>query len=328
MRFRRTRKTAVGAVWLHAIRRDQGSVGPSRRSVGARRSGSLRGARCNPAGGEGVQQEQIEAHAEDRSELASDEPASAASRRLRLLTYNVRHCRGTDGRVAPERVARVIAALAPDIVALQEVDVGRPRTDGLDQAEEIARLVGMFSHFHPALHIEEERYGDAVLTHLPSRLKRAGPLPGLLRRPGLEPRGALWVEVTAGASKLQVITTHFGLLGAERVAQAKALLGPDWLGDPACHAPTVLLGDFNAMGWSRAYRRLSARLTDARRLTGERRWRRGGATFPSRFPLLRVDHVFVSERVAVERIAVVDTPLARKASDHLPVLAEIRIEPG
>jgi endonuclease/exonuclease/phosphatase family metal-dependent hydrolase len=275
-----------------------------------------------------VQQGQIEGHAEERPEVAGDGRDRGASRRLRLLTYNVRHCRGTDGRVAPERVARVIAALSPDIIALQEVDVGRKRTGGRDQAEEIARLTGMFSHFHPALHVEEERYGDALLTHLPSRLRRAGPLPGLMRRPGLEPRGALWVEVSLGAAAIQVLTTHFGLLGAERIAQAEALLGPDWLGDPACRAPTVLLGDFNATGWSRSYRRLSARLTDARRLTGERRWRRGGASFPSRFPLLRIDHVFVSERVAVERVTVVDTPLAREASDHLPVLAEIRIDPG
>ncbi|QIJ76907.1 EEP domain-containing protein [Methylobacterium sp. NI91] len=271
--------------------------------------------------------EPIEGQTEERPRIAAEAPNPVASRRLRLVTYNVRHCRGTDGRVAPERVAQVIAALEPDIVALQEVDVGRARTGGLDQAEEIARLVGMFAHFHPALHIEEERYGDALLTHLPSRLKRADALPGLLQRPGLEPRGALWVEVTAGDVALQVLTTHFGLLGAERIAQAEALLGPDWLGDPACRAPTVLLGDFNATGWSRAYRRLSRRLTDARRLTGERRWR-GGASFPSRFPLLRIDHVFVSERVAVERIAVVDNALARQASDHLPVLAEIRIGPG
>lgn len=271
--------------------------------------------------------EPIEGQTEERPRIAAEALDSLASRRLRLVTYNVRHCRGTDGRVAPERVAQVIAALEPDIVALQEVDVGRARTGGLDQAEEIARLVGMFAHFHPALHIEEERYGDALLTHLPSRLKRADALPGLLQRPGLEPRGALWVEMTAGDVALQVLTTHFGLLGAERIAQAEALLGPDWLGDPACRAPTVLLGDFNATGWSRAYRRLSRRLTDARRLTGARRWR-GGASFPSRFPLLRIDHVFVSERVAVERIAVVDNALARQASDHLPVLAEIRIGPG
>lgn len=257
----------------------------------------------------------------------SIEEEPARSQTLRLLTYNIRHCRGTDGRVAPERVARVIAATRADIVALQEVDVGRKRTGGLDQAEEIARLVGMDPHFHPALHIEEERYGDALLTHLPSRLRRADALPGLVRRPGLEPRGALWAEITVGAARLQVVTTHFGLLGAERVAQAEALLGPDWLGDPACREPVVLLGDFNATGWSRAYRRLSRRLTDARRLVGPER-RQGRATFPSRFPLLRIDHVFVSAGIAVERMRVVNDPPTRLASDHLPILAEIRIEPG
>ena len=255
----------------------------------------------------------------------SGEAEPARSRCLRLLTYNIRHCRGTDGRVAPERVAQVIAATGADIVALQEVDVGRKRTGGFDQAEEIARLLGMDPHFHPALHIEEERYGDALLTHLPSRLRRAEALPGLVRRPGLEPRGALWAEIAVGPTKLQVVTTHLGLLGAERVAQAEALLGPDWLGDPACRDPVVLLGDFNATAWSRAYRRLSRRLADARRLVGPDR-RRGGATFPSRFPLLRIDHVFVSGGVTVERLTVVNDPATRLASDHLPILAEIRLD--
>ncbi|HJE25263.1 MAG TPA: endonuclease/exonuclease/phosphatase family protein [Methylorubrum populi] len=271
-----------------------------------------------------MSQREMDGEIDGRPGRTAVAPDPAESGRLRLLSYNIRHCRGTDGRIAPERVARVVAATGADIVALQEVDVGRTRTGGLDQAEEIARRVGMSAHFHPALHLAEERYGDALLTRLPSRLRRAAPLPGLLRRPGLEPRGALWVEVTAGAARLQVLTTHFGLLGAERIAQAEALLGPDWLGDPACAEPVVLLGDFNATAWSRAYRRLNRRLTDARRLAGRRRGR-GEATFPSRFPLLRIDHVFVSDRIAVERIAVVNTALARQASDHLPLLAEIRI---
>ncbi len=254
------------------------------------------------------------------------EPATVAGSRVRILTYNIRHCRGTDGRVAPERVAEVIAATGADIVALQEVDVGRARTGGLDQADEIARLLGMTPHFHPALHIEEERYGDAILTRLPSRLMRAGPLPGLVRRPGLEPRGALWVEIAVGALRLQVVTTHLGLLGAERIAQTEALLGADWLGDPACRAPTVLLGDFNATSWTRAYHRLTRRLTDARRIAGRNEGRRGGASFPSRFPLLRLDRVFVGEGLTVERLAVVDGPLPRRASDHLPVFADIRLD--
>jgi endonuclease/exonuclease/phosphatase family metal-dependent hydrolase len=65
-----------------------------------------------------VRAEQIEGQTRERSLRAGEAALPAAARRLRLLTYNVRHCRGTDGRVAPERVARVIAALEPDIVAL------------------------------------------------------------------------------------------------------------------------------------------------------------------------------------------------------------------
>ncbi|GEP06585.1 endonuclease/exonuclease/phosphatase family protein [Methylobacterium oxalidis] len=245
--------------------------------------------------------------------------------RLRLMTYNIRHCRGLDGVISPARIAEVIAACEPDVVALQEVDVGRARTGGLDQAEEIARLLDMRHHFHPALQILEERYGDAILTTRPARLIRADALPGLDRRPGLEPRGALWVEVAMGGGRLQILNTHLGLSGRERVAQVEALLGPRWLGSAQARAPFVLVGDLNATPLSRAYRRLAARLADARRAAGaEGR----GATFPSRCPVLRLDHVFVSAGVAVERVGVVRGPLPRLASDHLPLLAELCLEPA
>ncbi len=197
---------------------------------------------------------------------------------IRLLSYNIRHALGLDGRVAPERIAAVIADLAPDVVALQEVDVGRARTGGHDQAAVIARALRMDHHFHPALHAEGERYGDAILTPHPARLVRAGALPGHPRRLGLEPRGALWVEVALGGRRLQVLNTHLGLTGGERLAQVEALLGPDWLGNPACREPAVLLGDLNATPWSRSYRRLAGRLADARRLSQTGRTR-SGATF-------------------------------------------------
>ncbi|WP_311273815.1 endonuclease/exonuclease/phosphatase family protein [Methylobacterium sp. WCS2018Hpa-22] len=244
---------------------------------------------------------------------------------VRALSYNIRHCRGMDGRVSPDRVAEVIAASGADLVALQEVDVGRARTGGLDQAETIARRLGMDHHFHPALHLADERYGDAILTRLPSRLVRSGILPGLANRPGLEPRGALWVEVTANGRILQVFNTHLGLSAKERMAQAKALLGPDWTGSPDCVSPFVLMGDFNAIPQSAAYRRLAAHLVDARRIAGQKS---GSATFPSRWPLLRIDHVFVGPEVRVRRMEVVHTPLARRASDHLPLLVELEIGPA
>ncbi|MCF4124174.1 endonuclease/exonuclease/phosphatase family protein [Methylobacterium sp. SyP6R] len=239
---------------------------------------------------------------------------------LRVLTYNVRRCLGADGRLAPERIAAVIAACRPDVVALQELDVGRARSGGIDQAEVIAGHLGMRSHFHPAMRVREELYGDAILTSLPSRLVRANGLPG---RDGCEPRGALWVAVTAGDAEVQVVTTHFGLGRHERRAQAEALLGPAFLGDPACRDPVVLLGDFNALPGSHVHRRLAARLPDAH---GKRVWMR--PTFPARLPLLRIDHVFVSRGVAVRQVSPLGGRLARVASDHLPLVADLDLAPA
>jgi hypothetical protein len=130
------------------------------------------------------------------------------------------------------RIAEVLARLEPDIVALQELDVGRARTGGVDQAHEIARRLDMACHFHAALKVEEELYGDAILTALPERLIQVGPLPGHPRMPVLEPRGALWVEADVDGRALQVINTHLGLVPREQQIQAAHLAGPSWLDHP------------------------------------------------------------------------------------------------
>ena len=241
------------------------------------------------------------------------------------MTYNVHSCIGMDGRLAPERIARVIARYAPDVVALQELDVGRVRTEGVDQAHLIARYLEMDFHFHPAMHIEEERYGDAILTHLPMRLVKADILPGLPEKPRLEPRGVLWVAVEVDGIEYQVLNTHLGLSPRERRLQAEALLGPDWLGHPDCRGPVVLCGDFNAMPSSPVCRRLRTRLLDAQIELDNHRPRR---TFFTHFPLFRIDHLFVDPAIEVLDIEVPDTLLARVASDHLPLIAELRFPAG
>jgi len=243
----------------------------------------------------------------------------------RILTYNVHRCLGTDGRLSPERIADVIAAYEPDVVALQELDVGRPRSGGVDQAHAIAQALGMQVHFHASLRVLEEQYGNAILTHRPSQLVKAEALPGWARRPGLEPRGALWASVHLGGTEVQVINTHLGLRRHERLAQLETLLGPHWLGHPACGEPVILLGDFNATPRGRVYRRLAAHLSDAQ---AEARLPKPKATFPSRLPMLRLDHVFVSRSIRVLRVETVRTPLARIASDHLPLLVEFQIVHG
>jgi endonuclease/exonuclease/phosphatase family metal-dependent hydrolase len=247
---------------------------------------------------------------------------AAAQDTLRIMTYNVHSCIGMDGKLSPERIARVIARCAPDIVALQELDVGRARTEGMDQAHIIAQCLEMDFHFHPAMHIEEERYGDALLSHLPMRLVKTGQLPGLPGKPWLEPRGALWVEIELDGTAIQVLNTHLGLLPRERRAQAEALLGPDWLGHPEYSGPVVLCGDFNALPSSPVCRRLRTRLNDAQTKLESHRPR---STFFGRLPTARIDHVFVDSGLTVADIEVPDSELVRVASDHLPLIVELRV---
>lgn len=243
----------------------------------------------------------------------------------RIVTYNVRRCLGTDGRLSPGRIADVIAAYEPDVVALQELDVGRARTGGIDQAHAIAQALGMQMHFHASLRVLEEEYGNAILTYRPSRLVKAGSLPGGGGRFAPEPRGALWASINLGGIDVQVITTHLGLRGGERLAQVDCLLGPQWLAHAACREPVILLGDFNASPRSRAYRRLATRLRDAQAALP---FQRAKPTFPSRLPVLRIDHAFVSRSVHVVRVESLRSPMARVASDHLPLMIEFQVMPA
>lgn len=237
----------------------------------------------------------------------------------RIVTYNVHRCVGNDRRLDVGRIADVLAALDPDIVALQELDVGRRRTGHVDQAHEIARRLEMTHHFHAAMQVEEERYGDAILTCLPERLVKTGPLPGYERIPGLEPRGALWVEVEVDGRPLQVINTHLGLVPQEQQLQAAHIAGPAWLEHPDCAWPAILLGDFNATTSSLVYRTLTRSLRPARRLA---RRKQPSSTFPSPLPVLRIDHHFVSPGIEVEDVFAPYDPLSRVASDHLPLVMD------
>lgn len=241
---------------------------------------------------------------------------------VRILTYNVHRCVGTDRRLDVARVAEVIAAQTPDIVALQELDVGRARTGGVDQAHRLAQRLGMAFHFNAAFKVEEELYGDAILTTLPERLVKAGPIPTHPRFSRLEPRGAVWIAVTIGGAELQVINTHLGLVPREQRAQAAALAGDDWLGGAA--RPLILVGDMNATPRAAAYRTFARRLVESRRAA---RLSRRAPTFPSTFPVLAIDHVFVSEGVSVDAVRTPLDPLSRLASDHLPLVIDFSLTP-
>jgi endonuclease/exonuclease/phosphatase family metal-dependent hydrolase len=244
---------------------------------------------------------------------------------MRLVTYNVHRCVGVDRRLDVERIAGVIAELEPDIVCLQELDVGRARTGGVDQARTIADHLSMTVRFHAAMRVEAEEYGDAILTRHPETLVRVGALPTVRGVPGLEPRGALWVRVNIEGVDINVLTTHLGLVPREQRLQAAALVGKDWLGHPDCKGPTLLAGDFNATSITRPYQTLARNHADCQRQLGLKPTLK---TFPSGFPAIRIDHVFVSPEIRVTDVRAPFSPLSRMASDHLPLVVDFEIQPG
>jgi len=239
---------------------------------------------------------------------------------LRIMTYNVHSCIGMDGKLSPRRIARVIAQTKPDIIALQELDVGRSRTGGQDQAHLIARELAMEFHFHAALQVEEEQYGNAILSRFPLRLIQAGPLTLSKELGNCEPRGAIWVTMDWEGEEVQIINTHLGLSRRERREQIQTLFGADWLGDPRCTDPVVLCGDFNAGPSSLIYREITRALDDAQTKFSQNKPQQ---TWSSTWPVRRIDHVFLRGAMSVSTVDVPRNRLVRVASDPRPLVVEL-----
>lgn len=234
------------------------------------------------------------------------------------MTYNVHGFIGTDRVYDPERVARVIESGGADIVALQEVDFGRGAAAEPAAIERLAQRLGMRCHFTATRDGRNGHFGNAVLTPYDLSLVAEGLLP----RRRDEARAVQWVRVVGRDFELQLMNTHLSVSLRERSAQVQALLGAEWLVQAGSALPLVVCGDFNSSPFSGVYRKLSRDLKDVQCGTPRRR-----GTWPSRLPFWRIDHIFVSPSLTVRSCAVVDLGLARSASDHLPLLAELELPP-
>jgi endonuclease/exonuclease/phosphatase family metal-dependent hydrolase len=239
--------------------------------------------------------------------------------KLRVATYNVRGCRGTDRRRSEARIAEVIAELSADIVGLQELDLSRPRSGGVDQTGLIAEQLGWHFYFHPAMRTGDEHYGDAVLSRYPLTLRRTCDLPGPAPFYCRETRVAISMDVETPLGVVHVINTHFGLGRSERLLQAQ-LLNDEWVGENPADTPLILLGDFNSLPGSRTHRALTLHLRDVRKLIEPARPFR---TFPTAFPSFAVDHIFINFALHPVKLEVHRSPLARVASDHYPLVCEL-----
>jgi endonuclease/exonuclease/phosphatase family metal-dependent hydrolase len=233
---------------------------------------------------------------------------------LRVASYNVHRCVGSDRRHDPERVAAVLSELDADVVGLQEVDSRYHVESGIDQIEFLAAATGYHAVPGPTLVRRDASYGNAVLSRHPVlAIRRTDISAADTRR---ERRGALDVQLLVLDRPVRFMVTHFGLLRRERRIQAETILR--LLAAHACDV-TVLCGDFNewAPRWSTLLA-LDARLGPSRELR----------TFPSRWPVLPLDRIWVDPAGALIRVWVHRSHLAREASDHLPVCAALSLPQG
>jgi endonuclease/exonuclease/phosphatase family metal-dependent hydrolase len=233
------------------------------------------------------------------------------------MTYNIHHGRGADGEIDLERIAAVILAEDPDLVALQEVDVGTGRAGGVDQAATLGSLTGMQAVFGEAMPYDGGSYGEAVLSRLPIESSTVHLLPAAA---GHEPRAGLEVRVRLeGGALVRFVGTHLDHTDdpADRIAQARALEQALAV-EPGL--PTVLAGDLNDEPGSESLSAFAVRWLDA--LGPDRR-----PTWPADEPRVAIDHVFVAPYGSWRKTAayVVDE---RVASDHRPVVVDLELRGG
>jgi endonuclease/exonuclease/phosphatase family metal-dependent hydrolase len=224
---------------------------------------------------------------------------------VRIMTWNIHGTLGRNPRFDLARVVELIRRWDPDIVALQEVDSRRALAGGANPFEFLAGAVGIYGIGAKSLTGADGDYGQMLISRFPVTSHAIRDISFGER----EPRRAIRAEVETPHGPLIVVATHLGLSIHERRHQA-ALLTEMASGD----APAVVIGDLNDWFWPGSVR---AVLT---RVLGERTSFR---TFPSFFPMLRLDRIYCRPRGALVR-SFVDRS-ARAMSDHLPVIADLRL---
>jgi len=238
--------------------------------------------------------------------------SGARSVPLCVMTYNLHHGEGVDGRLDLPRIARVIVDAKPDLVALQEVDRRATRTGGVDQSAEYIRLTGLHGWYGAAMPFQGGEYGQTLLSRWPLENPRVLRLPG---SPGREPRIAVAAEVSIpGRGRLRWIGTHLDASrdDGDRWVQAGALL-EELARDPT---PSLLAGDFNATPDSRVMQRMLAPATSWADTVGEH----AAPTVPAESPASRIDYVLASPRHHWRPLGSRVLPEA-VASDHRPLVA-------
>ena len=226
---------------------------------------------------------------------------------MRIATYNVHKCRGLDGRVRPERIAKVIAALDADVVALQEILH--------DQAQQLASELNHSYCFGENRQIRKQAYGNAALSRLAfGEIKNYD-----LTFRGQERRGVLRSDIKLGDDRvLHFFNVHLGTAFMERRYQGRELIGPRVLAQLGLTGPRVIVGDFNEWTHGLCTTLMSAQFAAA----DLKRFARSARTYPGILPMMNLDHIYFDRTMELKSLELFRSRPALIASDHLPLVAE------
>ena len=232
---------------------------------------------------------------------------------LRVATYNIHRCRGMDRRTDPARIARVIQSINADVIAMQEVIGAGP--GGVDQAQEIGALVGMGWVMAPARELRGHVFGNVVM----SRFRMASHAQCDLTWRHCEHRNVQRVDIDINGRILHLFNVHLGTALMERRYQAGRLAA--YVHHKRAAGPKIVVGDFNEWTKGLATSMLSEKLKALDLYPFLKRRR----TYPAVFPLLHLDHIYYEGELELRNVELVRSRLALMASDHLPLVAELRV---
>jgi endonuclease/exonuclease/phosphatase family metal-dependent hydrolase len=233
---------------------------------------------------------------------------------LRVATYNIHRCRGMDRRTMPGRIADVLREIDADVVALQEVIGAGPL--GAGQAEEIGAALGMGWVMTSVRHLRQHLFGNVVMSRFPIVHHSQYDLSWRT----CESRGCQRADLEIAAGRiLHMYNVHLGTAVLERRYQAGRLAS--FVHDRRVEGPKIILGDFNEWTRGLATKTLSALFESVDILAHLKRRR----TYPGIFPVLHLDHIYYEGPVEVRSVELPRSRKALIASDHLPLVANLRI---
>jgi len=241
--------------------------------------------------------------------------------KLRVLSYNIHKCiGGVDRRYDPQRVAEVINHQHADVLLLQEVDHDVPRSNRDRQVDVLGDLVGMrYRSWFPNVDVRGGgSYGNAILSRYPIVEATNIDLSIRFKKKRSVLHGILRVRHEDIDRTVHLYNMHLGLAGFERKLQLLKFLASHPFQTLHHDTPVVVGGDLNDVYGG---------LGDLLRPAGFRGVDRRPATFPAWGPVRALDAIFVRGRVDFVKLARCESDLARRASDHRPLIADVRLHP-